>query len=115
MDFDLHYRTDAAGRTTIELLGALDLATRNMVLHTTRDAITQTEHGAVVLDVSGVTFIDSTGLAALIELYRFGTEHGVEVILRDPSPRVRQVLDLTAVAGYLTVESTTEPTASASP
>ena len=111
MDFDLRYRTDSAGRTTIELLGALDLATRNLVLHTTRDAITQSDGGAVVLDVSGVTFIDSTGLGALIELYRFGTDHDVDVILRDPSPRVRQVLDLTALGGYLTVESTAEPAA----
>ena len=55
--------------------------------------------GALVLDLEGVTFIDSTGLAELIR----PTRAGRAVVLRRPSRQVRTLLDLTAVSSLFDV------------
>lgn len=54
--------------------------------------------GAVVVDLSGVTFFDSTGLGALIAARNACSETGVQLSLRSPSPQVKRILDLTATA-----------------
>ena len=47
---------------------------------------------AVVLDLSRVTFIDSSGLRSLIRLGQ--TLQGIGLVLHDPSPKVRRVLEI---------------------
>lgn len=71
-------------------------------------AVTEAEAGAntVVVDVSGVGFIDSTGLGMLvrtrddlINLYES------KLVLRNPSPNVGRLLDLTALRAEFDVSS----------
>jgi anti-sigma B factor antagonist len=50
----------------------------------------------LVIDTSGVTFIDSSGLAFLMQLHRVATDGDRTVALRDPS---RVVVDLLAMIG----------------
>ena len=52
--------------------------------------------GALTIDTSGVTFIDSSGLAFLLQLQGVATDAGRPVALRDPSG---VVLDLLALVG----------------
>jgi anti-anti-sigma factor len=61
--------------------------------------------GAVILDLSKVTFIDSSGVRSLIGLGLALQDAGL--ILRDPSPRVRHILDLLGLdaAGLWKVET----------
>ncbi len=49
----------------------------------------------VVVDMSGVTFIDSSGVGALIEVRRHLHQAGREMLVEAPSPFVARVLDLT--------------------
>ena len=48
----------------------------------------------VVIQTSEVTFIDSTGIAFLIQFCRLGREEGLRVVLADPPPIVRDVLTM---------------------
>ncbi|MFP4555071.1 MAG: STAS domain-containing protein, partial [Actinomycetota bacterium] len=48
---------------------------------------------SVILDATDVTFMDSTGLHALIEGKRTLHEHGSQIFLV-PSPQVQRVLEL---------------------
>ena len=47
----------------------------------------------VVLDLSGVTFVDSSGLGRLIDLGRTLQARRARLVLREPSPKVRHVLE----------------------
>jgi anti-anti-sigma factor len=67
------------------------------------DAIT-TVVGTAVVDLSEVTFIDSTGLQGLVRAQKAAREHGDEVILRRPSKVVRRLLELTSLIDGFTVE-----------
>lgn len=51
--------------------------------------------GPVVIDVSAVTFLDSSGLRTLLKIARAASERGDEVVLRAPSPEVDRLLELT--------------------
>jgi anti-sigma B factor antagonist len=48
----------------------------------------------LAIDLSGVTYIDSSGVATLVEGLRSSREKGAVFVLLSPSPSVMQVLEL---------------------
>jgi anti-sigma B factor antagonist len=60
--------------------------------------------GAAVVDLSGVTFIDSTGLQGLLRSQRAARQRGDDLILRHPSKAVLRLLELTGLSDGFTVE-----------
>jgi anti-sigma B factor antagonist len=78
------------------LEGELDMATA--------DALTQLLVAAsegdtpLVLDFSGVSFMDSSGLRALLEGAGLPNGSG-PVVIHDPSPQVRRILDISIPDG----------------
>lgn len=54
-------------------------------------------NGTVVVDVSDVTFIDSSGLRVLISVATRAEEAGRSVILEQPSPTVTRLLEITGL------------------
>jgi anti-anti-sigma factor len=61
-----------------------------------------TDPGAVEVDVSELTFLDSRGVGALVTAWRRATDAGVRFALRgEPAGNVRRVLELTGVADLL--------------
>jgi anti-anti-sigma factor len=59
----------------------------------------------VVLDLGGVEFIDSSGLRRLLAASRRAAARGSSVVLRDASPEVGRLLDITGTASQFTLES----------
>ena len=57
----------------------------------------------VVVDLSGVTFIDSTGISALIHAHQSVRPPGT-LVLRSPSPTARRLLDLTGLDQIMSIE-----------
>jgi anti-anti-sigma factor len=56
---------------------------------------------AVALDLAEVTFIDSTGLTALIDAHRDAESEGRQFSVRRASPAVRRVVELAGVGRVL--------------
>lgn len=86
---------------TITATGELDIATRRKL---SDEMVSLVARGAahLIVDMSGVSFLDSSGLGALL-----GVRHlGASLVLRKPSPAVRRVLDLVLVDGIISVEGT---------
>jgi anti-anti-sigma factor len=78
------------------LRGELDLSG----IDRARDAITQAEAmpgGLLVLDLSELDFIDSTGLEVLLRAARRAHDTGRRLIVQRPSRYVRRLLELTAI------------------
>lgn len=57
----------------------------------------------LVLDMRGVTFIDSTGLNMLLRLNSRCFAAGGALVVASPSEQVRRLLELTNSNGYLTI------------
>jgi anti-anti-sigma factor len=58
----------------------------------------------VVIDLTEVTFIDSSGLRSLLSASRRAGERGTEVVLRSPSAAVRRLLAITGTEGQFRIE-----------
>ena len=57
----------------------------------------------VIVDTTLTTFIDSTGLAFVLQLSRAASEAGIGVSLRDPHRVLFDVLDMIGLGGELPV------------
>ncbi|CAL9487638.1 hypothetical protein SUDANB176_03181 [Streptomyces sp. enrichment culture] len=88
-------RTDT-DRYLVTVQGALDLHTAHRLADTLQPLLLTDGH-SVLLDLSGVAFLDSTGLTCLIAAYRTARTNGARLALIAPSERVRHMLALTGV------------------
>ncbi len=93
------------GRLTIELEGEVDLACAQ-ILADALTAIDASALDAVVVDLSGLTFIDSTGLRAIIAGKSHCAEQGADFLLVPGPPQVQRLF---AVVGLLDVLSFSPP------
>lgn len=107
MEFSCTTR-EAEGRLTITVVGAVDLASYPR-LHADAEIWTNAQTD-LVLDCSGVTFMDSMGLRLLAELLHGTAEAGHEFALAAPSPPVIRVLELAGARGVFTqVDAAPQP------
>ena len=86
--------------TVVHLRGDVDLDTH---LDVERTILAALETGAeqVVVDLSEVPFLDSSGVRALLQARNVAMRQQTRLVVRDPQPIVAQVLRLTQVAPLL--------------
>jgi anti-sigma B factor antagonist len=58
----------------------------------------------VVLEMSGITFMDSQGLKTLMLAEKRARESGISLVLRSPTTRVRDLLMLTGVESMFSID-----------
>jgi anti-sigma B factor antagonist len=93
-------RTDQTGATIVSLSGELDSANAD-ALDASLAPLTHERSAQLIFDLSGLRFMDSAGIAVLL-----GVAAKVSAVrLRDPSPAVRRVIELTGLSDVLRVES----------
>jgi anti-anti-sigma factor len=87
--------------TRVRLVGAIDSALRQQA----SDSMGLALMGGrpVVLDASEATFVDSSGVAFVIQLARAMQEAGVDLSLYDPEGVLRSTLGLVGLAGLVTI------------
>jgi anti-anti-sigma factor len=85
----------------VEVSGELDLSTVP-TLRAVLDGV-DPRHHRIILDLGKVTFLDSMGVGLLVEAARRCESELCELVLRSPSERVRQVLQLTGLHEMLPV------------
>ncbi len=61
---------------------------------------TPSESDALVVDASGLTFIDSSGISELLRVRDAVAERGQRFELRHPSPAIRRVLEITGLLDH---------------
>ena len=87
----------ADGTVTISVLGEIDFTNADDVSQGIRDAIVEWAPPTILVDVQAATFIDSTGLGALIEGYRAATEGECRYRLVNPTKSFHRVLTVTGL------------------
>jgi anti-sigma B factor antagonist len=86
--------------TVVVLVGELDIATRRLLTALASPCIA---HGAsLTLDCAQVTFLDSQGLNALLELRRATIGSGAVLLLASPSQAVTRQLSMSGLAAFFT-------------
>lgn len=93
------------GVQIIALEGEIDLACSpelRVILHEHAAA----KRPALLLDFSGVSYVDSSGLATLVEYVRNAQEFGGKLGLAAVSTRVRTILDLVRLSEIFPIYAT---------
>src|SRR4051812_13976184 len=89
------------GVAIVVVRGEIDMATAPWFRQVVEVALD--EGGRLEVDLHETTFMDSTGLAVLVDAYRrLGQAHEA-IVLRDPQPRVRRVLHVSGVDTFVDV------------
>ena len=88
----------------IELAGEVDMrsapALRDELLEVVAEAPRK-----LILDLSEVPYIDSSGVGTIVELKRRVEKSGAKIVLVGLQPRVRSVFEITRLGDLLTVEA----------
>jgi anti-anti-sigma factor len=90
---------DPTGVPLVKVSGEVDISNADE-LAATVSAITSTSPKRIVFDLNGLRFMDSAGIAVLL-----GAAAKVEQVgVRNPSPAVRRVVELTGLTDVLSIE-----------
>jgi anti-anti-sigma factor len=109
-DLSVDVRTTPSAITVV-LVGELDLASHDrirMVVGTAIDEASAHHHARVVVDASGLSYVDCSSLRTLSSLAARARERGTELVLSRPTPLVRRMLRLTGYEGELRVSPCAE-------
>jgi anti-sigma B factor antagonist len=105
-------KTTIGGASALALSGELDIETAPRLTEEVEMAVWGTV-GAFVLDLSGLTFLDSSGLHALLRARAYLAREDRTLVLVCPPGPARRVLDLTSVLDTFVVYSSSDAAAAA--
>ena len=91
-------RTEVEGAQTLALTGRLDAHQVKQLLQATEPLTARNR-----LDLAGVTFMDSSGLAALVKLTRLAAEHGKSLEIVNVQDSVRLAMEITGLYSLLPI------------
>ena len=97
-------RQDDGPQATLALVGEIDLASAHLLVDSIDEAI---EDGAntIVLDFGGVTFVNSTGLGAMVAATKRLRADGGDLVLRQFRGIPASALATTGLDRFFTIES----------
>ncbi|HEY6415157.1 MAG TPA: STAS domain-containing protein [Acidimicrobiales bacterium] len=94
---------DDGVEATIVLVGDFDL-TGTEPFWVTVEEVLAPRPESVVLEARGLTFIDSSGLMALMRARDAATEAGVAFRIDEPSPALRRIVEISGLDDLLPAE-----------
>ncbi len=97
-------QTDDGGRSVLAVAGELDIGTAPALRESLLRLLDRDDVPDVVVDGSGVTFVDSSGLAVLLMGARRWAAEKRLFALRTPSTTLSRLIDLAGVRRAFAVE-----------
>lgn len=92
------HSTRENGRLVLEVAGELDLAVTADLRTAADEALAAGDVIDVVVDLGGVTFIDSTGLGTLVEIRNAALEGGATMRVTAVQPAPSRVIEIAGLA-----------------
>lgn len=100
----LDLTVDEGPSTTIALVGELDPATAPQLDEAIESVLQDQGVNRLVLDLTGLTFLDSSGLRVFVTAREALSSRGGELALRGPSANTQRLLDITGLGEIIAVE-----------
>ena len=92
------------GTAIVDVTGHIDLGTSPGLRKTLLDAVKSADRLAV--NLAGVKYIDSSGIASLLEVLKAARSTKKQLVLFGLTPAVREVLQLTRLTGVFEIQET---------
>jgi anti-sigma B factor antagonist len=87
----------------LALSGELDMVSAPDLAQTLDEVLAQ-PHVRVMLDLNGLSFVDSAGVSVLIKAKQAAAVNGRTLVLRRPTEQLERVFALVGLANWLAVE-----------
>jgi anti-sigma B factor antagonist len=100
----LQVSREPAGRVVLSLSGEIDVASSPEVQEAGSIALATDGCRGLAIDMAEVTFLDSTGLGALVALRNLTLNQRIPFEIMNPSRRVRKLFDITGLANAFGIE-----------
>lgn len=106
-DFPVQYREDTA---VVQVPARLSVLEAIAFKQTCQD-LTQKNNvlKQIIIAFDNTTFMDSSGLGALVSNFKIAQQQGISMTLRNVTPQVMAVLNLTGLDEVFPIESSSEP------
>lgn len=88
------------GTATVTVTGEVDFSNADELAQCLRAAVEEGSPSKLRVDLGKASFIDSTGLGALIEGYRSAHEAGIQYVVVNPTDGFRRVLIVTGLSEF---------------
>ncbi len=118
MGFQPNFQIDALESqfgTTIKLAGELDSATSMQLLARFEQALSALDGRELLIDLEEVSFMDSSGMRAIIVMERRAAEERVAIVFAAPPAPVTELLQVTGIADRLPLAPSSESKPPADP
>jgi anti-sigma B factor antagonist len=89
----------------VKLSGRLDMNTSPDLRKTALALYTKGRCKNLTVDFDGVSFIDTSGLATLVDILVAAKEHCAQLTLSSLNDKVRYLIDVNGLTGFFRVES----------
>jgi anti-sigma B factor antagonist len=101
MDFGVEHRVEQ-GDVILDVRGDIDVATSAQLWRELEPQLETTRH--VVVDLSKVSFIDSTGVGTIIRAVNALRDRGQRLTLRAPTPMTKTVFETVGLTRLVNLE-----------
>jgi anti-sigma B factor antagonist len=92
----------------VRLIGEMDMSEEQRFADVVTNGVIADTPATVELDLSELRFMDSSGLRALLQARNTAEDLGVRLVLDDPQPTIRKVLEITLTADRFEIRTTDE-------
>ena len=99
--------TKMNGQTVVRFIGELDIAQVETAETQARSALSNGHTGPLIIDVSELTFCDSSGVRILLSLEAAAEQRGRDFLLRHPRRAVRLVIEALGLTSHFHVDAET--------
>ncbi|MCI0656489.1 MAG: STAS domain-containing protein [Acidobacteria bacterium] len=79
----------------VDLSGKITIGEGDVVLRDEVNKLLESDNKSILLNLNGVTYMDSAGIGELVACYKRAAEAGAKLKLLNPSGRVSDLLSLT--------------------
>jgi anti-sigma B factor antagonist len=93
--------------TLVSLSGELDLSSAPALRELLAEAFDGDHQRRIVLDLSDLIYLDSTGLSIFVSAHKRATASGMEFCLTNPNPSIVQLFKITALDHFFTILDST--------
>lgn len=91
-------------RITISLVGEIDHHGAAVIRHEIDEMLMKKRPMTLNIDLSGVDFMDSSGLGLIMGRFSLMTKLGGETVVINPSPRAKKILTLAGMEKIIRIE-----------
>lgn len=93
------------GKLTASIFGDIDHHNAFSIRSRIDEKLLGDKPEVLALDLSGVSFMDSSGLGLILGRLNKAEEVGAVLTIQNPSPQIRKILDLAGIGRMITIET----------